>query len=68
MTEDGITDTMDMNFIKLRELWWTGRGKPGVLQSVGSQRVGYDWVTELNWTPVSEVELNQFNWVRPNVF
>ena len=27
--------------------WWTG--KPGVLQSVGSQRVGYDWATELNW-------------------
>ena len=27
--------------------WWTGR--PGVLQFMGSQRVGYDWVTELNW-------------------
>ena len=27
--------------------WWTG--KPGVLQSKGSQRVGHDWVTELNW-------------------
>ena len=26
--------------------WWTGR--PGVLQSVGSQWVGQDWVTELN--------------------
>ena len=26
--------------------WWTGR--PGVLQSMGSQRVGQDWVTELN--------------------
>ena len=26
--------------------WWTGR--PGVLQSMGSQRVGYDWATELN--------------------
>ena len=25
--------------------WWTG--KPGVLQSMGSQRVGHDWVTEL---------------------
>ena len=30
--------------------WWTG--KPGVLQSMGSQRVGHDWV--LNWT--EEVE------------
>ena len=27
--------------------WWTGR--PVVLQSMGSQRVGHDWVTELNW-------------------
>ena len=27
--------------------WWTG--KLGVLQSMGSQRVGHDWVTELNW-------------------
>ena len=28
--------------------WWTG--KPGVLQSMGSQRVGHDWMTELHWT------------------
>ena len=28
--------------------WWTGR--PGMLQSMGSQRVGHDWATELNWT------------------
>ena len=28
--------------------WWTG--KSGVLQSMGSQRVRHDWVTELNWT------------------
>ena len=28
--------------------WWTG--KPGVLQSTGSQRVRHDWATELNWT------------------
>ena len=27
--------------------WWTGR--PGVLQCMGSQRVGHNWVTELNW-------------------
>ena len=30
--------------------WWTGR--PGVLQSMGSQRVGHDWTTELNNLPV----------------
>ena len=28
--------------------WWTGR--PGVLQSMGLQRVGHDWATELKWT------------------
>ena len=28
--------------------WWTG--KPGMLKSMGSQRVGHDWATELNWT------------------
>ena len=28
--------------------WWTG--KPDVLQSMGSQRVGHDWATELTWT------------------
>ena len=27
--------------------WWTGR--PGVLQFMGSQRVGHNWATELNW-------------------
>ena len=27
--------------------WWTG--KPGMLQSKGSQRVGQDWTSELNW-------------------
>ena len=28
--------------------WWTG--KPGVLKSMGLQRVRHDWETELNWT------------------
>ena len=27
--------------------WWTVR--PGVLQFMGSQRVGHDWAPELNW-------------------
>ena len=45
---DGITNsTMDMSPIKLGIWWWTG--KSGVLQSVGSQRVGHNWLTELNW-------------------
>ena len=28
--------------------WWKGR--PGMLQSMGLQRVWHDWATELNWT------------------
>ena len=28
--------------------WWTG--SPGMLQFMGSQRVGHDWATELNWS------------------
>ena len=27
--------------------WWTGR--PGMLRFMGSQWVGHDWATELNW-------------------
>ena len=30
-----------------RSWWWTRR--PGVLQSMGSQRAGHNWVIELNW-------------------
>ena len=30
--------------------WWTGR--PSVLRFMGLQRVGHDWVTELNWTEI----------------
>ena len=45
---DGITDPMDMSLSKLQEL--VKDKKPGVLQSVGSQRVGHDWASELNWT------------------
>ena len=37
---DGITDSMDMILSKLRELVMDRR--PGVLQSMGSQRVGHD--------------------------
>ena len=38
--------------VSSRSWWWTGR--PGLPQSMGSQRVRHDWVTELNWdTPFS---------------
>ena len=28
---------------------WQRTGRPDVLQSMGSRRVGHDWATELNW-------------------
>ena len=43
---DGITDSMDMSLSKLQEWRWTG--KPGVLQSMESQRIIHDLATELN--------------------
>ena len=42
----GTTDLMDMSLSKLWELVRTE--KPGVLQSMGSQRSGHDSVTDLN--------------------
>ena len=45
---DGITDSMDMSWVCSGSWWWTGR--PVMLQSMGSQRVGLDRATKLNWT------------------
>ena len=49
--------------------WWTGR--PGVPWFMGSQRVGHDWVTELNWTEheigrLSKADCLQHGWASPN--
>ena len=35
-------------WVNSRSWWWTGR--PGMLQFMGSQRIGHDWATELCWT------------------
>ena len=45
---DDITNSMDMHLVGSGSWWWTGR--PGVPQSMGSQRVGHNWMTKLNWT------------------
>ena len=34
-------------WVSSRSWWWTGN--PGMLQSIGLQRVRHDWATELNW-------------------
>ena len=40
-------------WVSSRHWWWTR--KPGVLQFMGSQRVGHHWATELNWTSLMPV-------------
>ena len=37
---DGITDSMEMSLSKLQEIEWRRTGKPGVMQSMRSQRIG----------------------------
>ena len=46
---DGITDSMDMSLGKLWEM--VKDREPGVLQSMGSQRVGHNLVTEQQRLP-----------------
>ena len=49
MTEDEMPSPPWWTWVwtSSRSWWWTG--KPGVLQSMGSQRVGHDWATEVKW-------------------
>ena len=51
---DGITDLMRWVWVNSGSWWWTGR--PGMLWSMGSWRVGHDWWTELNWTVSSSLQ------------
>ena len=39
-----------------RSWWWTGR--PGMLGFMGSQKVGHNWATELNWNDEVNEEAN----------
>ena len=41
------------------ERWWR-TGNSGILHSMGLQRVGHDWATELNWTDVCNIGVPQY--------
>ena len=55
-----ITDSMDMSLSKPQKLVMTG--KPGVLQSMGLQRFGHGWATELNWWTIVCQQLREPRW------
>ena len=62
---DGITDARTGVWVGSKSWWWTG--KPGVLQSMGSQRVRHNWVTELNYAFVCiTVAWYYFYYILPN--
>ena len=47
----GITNSMDMRVWASSGRWWRTEG-PGMLQSMGSQKVRHNWATELNWSSI----------------
>ena len=54
---DIITDLIDTSLENFSSWWWTAG--PGVLQSMGSQRVAHDWISELNWNMLSKLLADQ---------
>ena len=56
MTEDELVGWHQLTqwtwvWVNSGNWWWTGR--PGVLQSMGSQRVRHDWAAELSWAELN---------------
>ena len=50
--DDWMASPTQWTWVWTSSRWWWKTGKPGVLQSMGSQRVGHDLVTDQqqNWT------------------
>ena len=52
-----------LNWVSSSGWWWTG--KPGMLQSMGSQRVRHDWAT-VNWRKEYIRDFNMIVWSNPH--
>ena len=48
-------------WVDSRNWWWTGR--PGVLRFKGSQRIGHEWATKLNWTACFRDQPHYLPWL-----
>ena len=56
MTEDGwMASPTWWTWVWVNSGSWWCTGRPGVLQFMGFQRIGHNWVTELNWTELISV-------------
>ena len=49
-TEDEMTPLNQWTWVWANSRRWWKTGKPGMLQSMGSQRVRHDWTTATCWT------------------
>ena len=50
-------------WVNSRSWWWTGR--PGVLQTMGSQRIGHNWVTEQQqWVNMLMWFIDSCSWIQ----
>ena len=61
--DDWMASWAQWTWVRASSGSWRWTGKPGMLQSMVSQRVGHNWVTELNWYSwiLTILAINAFN-------